>query len=446
MSGGWRRWRETRGDVMVAVTLAVVVGVSMSQAPQALALAVPTAAGALCLGALLRALRGAMDPARAGQLSRLTFLSFVAHLTVGLLILQSDAAIEAFGGDAVTYDLGARTIVDHWHGRVVSDLTFLPPGKEGFFYGLAALYWLLGPYPIAGIAVNAVLAAAVVPLVHDTTRRLFGLDAARRAVVLYTLLPGFLIWTSQLLREAAVVFLLATAANAAVRLTARATPAGLAGLVGALAVLFTMRANVALLASAGFAAGVALGRRRVAAGAVTAGVTVLLVVLLVPVAGFGERGFEVTADADLEQLDRARSDLATMAESGIAPDVDVRTPGAAMRFLPMGVAAFSFGPFPWTASNLRQLAGVLEALTLWAITPLLVRGWHRARDVIGRRRLVLGIPAALLVVALSLLVGNYGTVVRERLQVTVLLLPFVAHGWVTRRTGATRRRSPATAS
>lgn len=438
MSVGRQSSREPSGEAIVAGAVAVAVGVAVSQAPAVVAIAVPTVAAALCLGILVRALCEPGDPASAALVGRLTLLSFVAHLAVGLLIVQSDAAIEALGGDANTYHFGARVIVDHWNGRATADLTFLQPGKEGFFYGLAALYWLLGPYVAAGLAVNAALAAGVVSLVHDTTRRLFGRDAARIAVLLYLVLPGFLIWTSQLLREAVVVFLLAAAANATVRLHQRATPAAVGGLVVALALLFTVRANVALLAAGGLAVGLALGRRRVAAGAVTACVVALLVLLLVPVAGFGERGFQATTDADLEQVDLARRDLATTAESGIAPEADVSTPGAAVRFLPLGVVAFGFGPFPWTASNLRQLAGVVEAMTLWAVVPLLVRGWRRSRVVIGRGRLVLGIPAAVLAVALSLFVGNYGTVVRERLQVTILLLPFAAYGWVARprRVGA----------
>jgi hypothetical protein len=316
------------------------------------------------------------------------------------------------------------------------DTSVLPAGKEGFFFALAGLYWVFGPYQVAGIVVNAALAAAVVPLVHDTTRRLLGREAARVVVIMYALLPGFLVWTSQLLREAGVVFLLAVAANAAVRLQARTTAGAVAALGGSLALLFTLRANVALLATAGFIAGVAVSRREVLAGAATGAVVVGLLVLAVVVAGVGERGYELTTTADLKTVSEVRQALATTSSSGIAPTVDVSTPGEAIRFLPHGLVAFGLGPFPWTARNGRQVAGVLEALTLWFLLPSLVRGWLRAGDAIGRRRLVLGVPALLLAVGLALFVGNYGTVVRERLQVSILILPFVAYGWTLRRRGA----------
>jgi len=44
---------------------------------------------------------------------------------------------------------------------------------------------------------------------------------------------------------------------------------------------------------------------------------------------------------------------------------------------------------------------------------------------------------------LSLLIGNYGTVVRERLQVTIFLIPLAAYGWTLRKEpGAARWTAP----
>jgi hypothetical protein len=431
-----QRTRARSPEVAVSAGVAVAVGVALIATPGVTALAVPLVVGAGLVGVLLRVLEDPADAARNRWLRQISVAVLGAHLLIGLVVISSGALVQTLGGDAVAYHLGARAIVDHWRGVADFDMNLLPAGKEGFFVGLAALYWVFGPFQVAGIAVNAALAAAAVPLVHDTTRRLLGREAAWVAVVMYAVLPGFLIWTSQLLREAAVVFLLAAAANAAVRLQARTTAGAMAALGGSLALLFTLRANVALLAAAGLIAGVAVSRREVLAGAATGAVVAGLLVLAVVVAGVGERGYELTTTADLKTVSEVRQALATTANSGIAPGADVSTPGDAIRFLPYGLAAFSLGPFPWTATNGRQLAGVLEALTLLVLLPSLVRGWLRAGDVIGRRRLVLGVPALVLAVGLALFVGNYGTVVRERLQVSILILPFVAYGWTLRRRGA----------
>ena len=51
----------------------------------------------------------------------------------------------------------------------------------------------------------------------------------------------------------------------------------------------------------------------------------------------------------------------------------------------------------------------------------------------GRQVLVHLLPAAALASMLALIIGNYGTVIRERLQVVVLILPFVAFGLAKRK-------------
>ena len=67
-------------------------------------------------------------------------------------------------------------------------------------------------------------------------------------------------------------------------------------------------------------------------------------------------------------------------------------------------------------------------MTVLAMAPFTWRGWRLAGRQIGRPRLILLLPAALLAVSLSLLIGNYGTVVRERLQVLVFLVPLTGLG------------------
>jgi hypothetical protein len=91
----------------------------------------------------------------------------------------------------------------------------------------------------------------LVPLVADTSRRLFGPATVRPAALMVAFLPGFLIWTSQLLREAPMLACLAVIANVSVRLTERTRPGLLVVLSLSLAVLFTLRANVALLVRQG---------------------------------------------------------------------------------------------------------------------------------------------------------------------------------------------------
>ena len=69
---------------------------------------------------------------------------------------------------------------------------------------------------------------------------------------------------------------------------------------------------------------------------------------------------------------------------------------------------------------------------LWALVPSLRRGFREARRRRKRSAFILLIPAAIAACMLALLVANFGTVVRERMQVLVLLIPFISLGLVLR--------------
>jgi hypothetical protein len=421
---------------VAAVTVAVHIA-----APVVLAVVVPITVGAALLAIALRTTADGHDADTRQWLGRLTLVAAVAHLGIAIVIASSRSLTETFGGDATTYHDGARAIVDHWVAGAPFP-TVIGTGKEGFFYWLAGLYWLLGVQQIAGLALNAAFASVLVPLVADTSRRLFGPATVRPAALMVACLPGFLIWTSQLLREAPMLACLAVVANVSVRLTERTRPALLFVLSLTLAILFSLRANVALLVAAGVMVGLTVGTRRVLAGAATGGVSLGLLAAFVLAAGIGVAGFRLATTSDLEDVNLARHDLASSAASGYAEDQDISTSRSAVAFLPVALVNFGFGPFPWQVANVRQLGGAIEAVSLWVLFPSLWRGWRASRALIGRARWALVLPASLVACSLAILIGNYGTIVRQRPQVTVFLVPFAALGWSLRRQASTPGPSP----
>lgn len=433
--------RSSGRPLLVALLVAVSTVALHAAAPVALAVVVPVALGAGILAVALRLTAEGHDADTRRWLGQVTVAAAVAHLGIGVVITSSPWLTETFGSDATTYHEGARSIVNHW----VAGAPFpqvVAVGKEGFFYGLAGLYWLLGPHTIAGLVLNAAFASVLVPVVADTSRRLFGPATVRPAALMVTLLPGFLVWMSQLLREAPMLACLAVAANVSVRLTERTRPALLCMLGLTLAILFTLRANVALLVTAGVLAGLVVASPRALAGVASGGASLGLVAVFVLAAGIGAAGFELATTSDLEDVNLARQDLSNSAASGFAPDQDVSTGSSATAFLPVALVNFGFGPFPWQAANPRQLGGVLDAVTLWALFPSLWRGWQASRALIGRVRGALALPAALVACSLALLIGNYGTIVRQRPQVSVFLVPFAAYGWSLRHRGTPHPETP----
>lgn len=422
--------------------VAVGIGLAVIRFPIAIAAGAPLALGILGLVALVRRLFPSPDgPLGTGRVMWWTMVTFASHAVVGLAITALSTPLTFLRSDAEAYHSLATQIVDHWSG--VQPLPFLPQGKEGFYYMLAGLYRLLGGnYQVSGLVVNAALGAALVPVITDLTRRLVGQQAARYVPPLVALLPGLLLWTSQLLKEAPVLFLIAVAANCAVRLTERTSVLALAGLVISVPLLFTFRGPVGLTVAVGLLAGVVLGKPQVLSGLGTGLTTLALMAFLIASLGVGQAGYRWAVNTDLQAANTVRQDLATSADTGFALDADISTARRALSFLPIGVAGVTLGPFPWQIRGVRQLAVLPDVILWWCLLPSLFRGLRAAGRAIGRQVFTLILPASTVVVVLALAVGNFGTVVRERNQLVVLVLPFIALGLALRRTGEDAEAAP----
>ena len=363
----------------VALTLvAVAVGLAVIRFPLAIAVVAPGIVAVLGLVALVRRLFPSPDgPLATGRVLWWTMATFVSHALVGFAITALSTPLTFLRSDAIAYHTLATQILDHWAG--VQPLPFLPQGKEGFYYMLAGIYRLVGGnYQAAGLVVNAALGAALVPILADLTRRLVGRDAARYIPPLVALLPGLVLWTSQLLKEAPVLFLIAVAANCAVRLTERASVLALAGLVISVPLLFTFRGPVGLTVAVGLVAGVAFGRPQVLSGLGTGLTTLALMAFLIISLGVGQAGYRWAVNADLRAANTVRQDLATSADSGFALDADISTARRALTFLPVGLAGVTLGPFPWQIRGARQLAVLPDVILCWCLLPSLVRGLRAA--------------------------------------------------------------------
>lgn len=416
----------TPSVLLVSSALGVMLGLALVRTPAFFAASVLVVAGAgLVLTTSRWLTRGLPDvDRRREQVFSLVVLA--SHMVIGLGINASRTVTNYIGPDAVGYHRDAIALLAHWRNGNPSPL--LPSGKEGFYYSLARLYGVFGPHKAAALAVVAICAALVLPITADTTRRLFGVGPDRRAHALLLVLPAFLVWTSHLLREAPIVLCIAILVNCAVRLSQRASVAAVVITAATGGVLLTLRANVGFILLGALIVGVMFGRRDLIQGISTAGATIGVVALLVLAGGLGLRGYQLVANTDLQDVSNLRSDLATTANSGFQDEADVSTTRGALGYLVVGLPTFFLGPFPWQVGGVRQVPGMLEAMTIWFLIPSLVRGIRRSWELVRRQTLAILLPGLLLALALALSTGNFGIIVRERLQVLVVLLPLIALG------------------
>jgi putative peptide zinc metalloprotease protein len=416
--------------VLIGIAAALGLAVALVQAPWVYALMVPAV---FSLGVLWAVLRWtATNEPGDRVVARWTYAAYVLHLAVSLGISASGQAARIFGAAADAPHLSALAILRHW-----SEGTTLPtfaPGEAGLSYGLARLYQLVGSHQVAGLALISLCSALAVALVADTTRRLFGSRARLAVLPLLVLLPGLLVWTSQLSREAPVLVGLALAANLAVRLSEQMRLGRLVMLGATVAALFALRPTIAYVAAAGLLVGLVLGGRHVAAGVATAAMLAGVVAVLALGGAVGGSGYERTAAVQLAETPRSNP--------GAAPAPDASTTSADVADLPSALPQFLLGPGSPQANSVRRGLGVVEAFSLWCLVPFVVLGLSRARRLIGRRAAFLLAPAIALTLALTLLMGGSETLTPDRLQVLVLLLPFAGLGRVRRIRPTTSSTTP----
>lgn len=421
----------SRSQALLAAILAAAIGAMIVRFGAGIALLTPALVGVMALVLLVRFMTHADDEAFRQRLLRWTLASFALHLLAGLLLTTVGGPLRHYfaAPDAATYNYNAILIVRHWtHGFPAPNV---PAGKEGYYYILAALYWLFGAHAVAGLALNAAFGAALVPLLADTTKSLFDSEAARYAIPLAVLVPGLFLWTAQLLKEAPIFFFIALAVNGAVRMSRAIGFGSLLGVAVSLAALFTLRSWVGLVIAAALVAALTLARGQFLSGLGTSlGIFSAVAILLA--LGLGYSGYNAAVGSDLQQANATRQGLALNASTGFDPNVNVSNTRGAVSYLPRGLAELALGPFPWQVHSLQQLPVIPDMLVWWYFLPSLWRGVRTGWGRTNRRILILLLPAASTAILLALSVGNYGTLVRERAQIVVLLVPIIAFGLTVR--------------
>ena len=239
-------------------------------------------------------------------------------------------------------------------------------------------------------------------------------------------------WSSQGLKDATIVFSLALAILAALKLGNKFSVAYLAILVVALFCVLAFRFYVFYMIVAAILGAFAMGLTKANAQSFARQFVVVAMIGL----AFTYLGVTRYANAqiehygNLERMQRSRLDAAKSAESGFGRDVDVSTASGALSSIPLGVLYLLFAPFPWQLGSLRQMLTLPEMIVWWASFPLLVLGiWFSIRYRLRQMAPIL-IFTSMLTLSYSIFQGNVGTAYRQRAQLLVFYFIFVAVGGV----------------
>lgn len=371
-------------------------------------------------------------------LLRLFVVAVLLRVAIGTAIFVFNGQ-DFFGGDAWTYDFYGLQQTLAWGGDQMAAREvklFVGTGFGsgwGMVYLVAAVYEIVGRNMLAIQFLNAVLGAATAPIIFLCAREVFNNSrVARIAGIAVAFYPSLVLWSSQGLKDAAIVFALALSILAALKLGKKFSAAYLATLVLALFCVLAFRFYVFYMIVVAIVGALAIGMRSISAQSFARQFVVVIMLGLaltyLGVTRYANVQFEQFGN--LQRLQRSRMDAATSAESGFGRDVDVSTTGGALMSIPVGVLYLLFAPFPWQLGSLRQMLTLPEMIVWWASFPLLVLGiWFSIKYRLRQMSPIL-IFVSLLTLAYSVFQGNVGTAYRQRAQLLVFYFIFVAVGGV----------------
>ena len=366
-------------------------------------------------------------------------LLFLAGLVVRLLfglIVHMYGLRDFFGADSETYHFLGGTMSDYWLGVVDQrDLAYRIAAMNrpgwGMTYVVAAIYVAVGKNIVAAQSFCAVIGAATAPMVYFCAKKIFlNKSVAKTAALGVAFFPAFVIWSSQLLKDGIIIFLLVLVFTMVLQLQEKMNYAAIIVLVMSMFAIVTLRFYIFYMVAIAIVGSLVIGlsnkttsifRRAAILVVIGLGLTYLGVL----------RSASVDFDRyiDLERVQVSRMDLAKSGESGFAEEADVSTTEGAISAIPVGFAYLMLAPFPWQVSNLRQAITVPEVLIWWGLIPLMIMGVVYS----VRHRLRSAFPilffSLVLTLAYSIFQGNVGTAYRQRTQIQVFLFIFIAVGW-----------------
>lgn len=368
--------------------------------------------------------------------------ALVVRLAFGIVIHMFELR-EFFGADATTYDFNGWRLVEYWTGQVASDdlaaqraWSTSGPGW-GMNYLVGGLYYVLGRNILAAQSFCAVFGAATAPMVFFCSAKMFNNKrVAKTAAIAIAFFPSFIIWSSQLMKDGLIIFLLVLAMTMVLQLQEKFNYAALLLLIFSMFGIFSLRFYIIYMVAVAVAGSFVVGLTSSAQSIVRITAALILIGLSLTYLGvIRNASVDFERYGSLERLQSSRQDLAQSAESGFGEDVDISTTEGAITAVPIGFTYLMFAPFPWEVTNFRQAITLPEVLLWWAMIPLMIAGlWYAIR-----RRLRSSVPilifSLMLTLAYSIFQGNVGTAYRQRTQIQVFLFIFIAVGFELRREG-----------
>ena len=366
-------------------------------------------------------------------LSNIFLSALLIRLALGVLIYAFGLE-EKFGPDAFTYDIWGTELMNYWWGVTAAPMTDFTRVGWGMPYIVASVYFFTGSNPLVIQIISCLLGAATAVLAYETSREIFANSrVARYTAIFVAFFPAMIIWTSQALKEGFIIFFLVLGVLAALHLLKQFSIGWVINLLVALSFISILRFYIFFMVIIAVFGGFILSAKASAQSLVSRFAACLLIGIALAYMGV----LQISSDqlekyGTLDKVQSSREWASRGAKSGVNEENDIRTSEGLVSALPSGMANLLLAPFPWQVSSLTQALTMPEMIIWWASLPFLFTGLAYTIKTRLRESVSILFFTLILSVSYALYQGNLGTIYRQRAQIQVFLLLFIAVGFVLR--------------
>lgn len=369
-------------------------------------------------------------------LTDIFLIALLLRIVLGVVIHIFDLR-NVFGPDATLYDAVGQRLVEIWSGIPVAADSLTRKAMSstdssmGMYYVVGSIYYIFGRSILVAQSFCGTIGALTAPMVYFCAHRIFeNKRVAKLSAIAVALFPSFIIWSSQLLKDGLIIFLLVCVMTVVLQLQKKFSYAAVVCLIvslfGIISLRFYIFYMVAVAVAGSFVIGFSTSVRAIFRNSI---IIVLLGISLTYLGVIRNAGSGLETYGNLERVQNSRQDLSTSADSGFGEDIDVSTPEGAILAIPVGLVYLFFAPFPWQVSKLNQALVLPETFLWWALIPIMISGlWYTIKYKL-RSAIPILLFSLMLTLSYSIFQGNVGMLYRQRTQIQVFLFMFIAVGW-----------------
>jgi len=354
-------------------------------------------------------------------------LALGAFLVRVLFIIATHAFDNPFlTADGITYGRIGNEIAQTWQS---GGSYIINKNNFGYYYYNAVIYYITGYYPDVVRLINCIIAIGAALNLYFISLWLSGRTAAKCTFVLTAFFPSFIVWSALNLKEGLCIFLISLIVKKMLELMRQFHLSKLMIIALALVPLISLR----------FYVGILIGLVIALSFVVTATnfkwnrrlfYTLLLVIvagITLNQMGYGFLGSDYVASQNLETI-AEQHNAGAIGESSYSDGVSFDSVPNALKYIPVGLFYFAFGPLPWQSGGLLKIISLPEMFMLYILYLFVVPGIYNLWRLRRGECLFLLILIASFTAIYALGGSNMGGIYRVRFQVLSLLFIFISHG------------------